>query len=128
MLDVDPMSAGGDAIAVSFEVAVPDRDRTGRPVVRENSVFVSDEAAVLDGDVRSFDTNTGAVVILHLGALEGQAAYENIARIDNEDSLVAATPVRDDRAIALDRDARDPFRPNGAVDIGSGRDVDDVAG
>src|SRR5262245_25031358 len=127
VVDVDPVAACRDTVAVAFKIAVADGDGAERQIVAQDPVLIVDEAAVLDRQVPRLGTNAGAVVITRYRSFARDPADRDVHRIDYKNALPGAGAAADGHAVAFDGEAVDPLRPNRAVGVAAGCDPDDVA-
>src|SRR5262249_11853367 len=93
-VDVDAVRAVADAGPIPLEITVANDDRAAGYRASQNAILIVDEAAVLDRQIFPLGTDTGAIVIGHLGALESDPTDGDVVGGDDEQALATAAVAR----------------------------------
>src|SRR5262245_49358476 len=123
-VDVDAVSAGRIAFAITAELAVDDADRAARYSCRQDAVLVVDEAAVLHRQVAAFGPDSGTVVIWHRGAGKGDVADRDAIPQGDEDPSAGTHFIRERRSGAGSLDRQVAGAPHRAIGVVALRDAD----
>src|SRR5690348_15054772 len=128
MPDIDTVGARMGTFSVLQEFAADDAQSTARRIRhRKNTVLVVDEAAVLDGQVFPFRTNSRSIAFGNPRTREGNAADGYVIADGYEEPLALANRVGDDDAGGLGNDRHAIGVPHRAIVVLAGFDLDGIA-